>query len=97
MLGVPVVLISMVPGLRFGGWEWVVAALATPVVFWSGWTFHRATWMNLRHGSTTMDTLVSMGTLAAWTWSTVVLVGGDDEHAHVLRDRRRDRGAHPAR
>ena len=79
VLGVPVVLISMVPGLRFGGWEWVVAALATPVVFWSGWTFHRATWMNLRHGSTTMDTLVSMGTLAAWTWSTVVLVGGDDE------------------
>ena len=78
VLGVPVVLISMIPALRFGGWEWVVAALATPVVFWSGWTFHRATWMNLRHGSTTMDTLVSMGTLAAWTWSTVVLVGGDD-------------------
>ncbi len=79
VLGVPVVLISMIPALRFSGWEWVVAALATPVVFWSGWTFHRATWMNLRHGSTTMDTLVSMGTLAAWTWSTVVLVGGDDE------------------
>ncbi len=78
VLGVPVVLISMIPALRFGGWEWVVAALATPVVLWSGWTFHRATWMNLRHGSTTMDTLVSMGTLAAWTWSTVVLVGGDD-------------------
>ena len=78
VLGVPVTLISMVPGLRFTGWEWVVAALATPVVFWCGWTFHRATWMNLRHGSTTMDTLVSMGTLAAWTWSTVVLLGGDD-------------------
>ncbi len=81
-LGLPVVLISMVPALRFAGWEWVVAALATPVVFWSGWTFHRATWMNLRHGSTTMDTLVSMGTLSAWTWSTVVLLGDNGMHLY---------------
>ncbi len=72
----------MVPSLQFDGWEWVVAALATPIVFWCGWGFHRAAWMNLRHGSTTMDTLVSMGTLSAWTWSTVVLVGGlGDEHS----------------
>ena len=80
ILGTPVVLLSMVPALQFDGWEWVVAALATPIVFWCGWGFHRAAWMNLRHGSTTMDTLVSMGTLSAWTWSTVVLVGsiGDD-------------------
>ncbi|HSP29310.1 MAG TPA: cation transporter, partial [Ilumatobacteraceae bacterium] len=70
-LGIPVVAISMIPPLMFDGWEWVAAALATPVVFWSGWSFHRATWMNLRHGATTMDTLVSMGTLSAWTWSTV--------------------------
>ena len=74
VLGVPAILISMIPALQFGGWEWVVAVLCTPVVFWSGWNFHRAAVMNLRHGSTTMDTLVSMGTLAAWTWSTVVLL-----------------------
>ncbi len=76
VLGIPVVAISMVPPLMFDGWEWVVAVLATPVVFWCGWGFHRAAWMNLRHGTTTMDTLVSMGTLSAWTWSTVVLIGG---------------------
>ncbi len=78
VLGLPVVVISMLPALHVAGWEWVVAVLATPVVFWSGWPFHRAAWMNLRHGSTTMDTLVSMGTLSAWTWSTVVLVLGVD-------------------
>jgi Cu+-exporting ATPase len=80
ILGVPVVLLSMVPALQFDKWEWVVGALATPIVFWCGWGFHRAAWMNLRHGSTTMDTLVSMGTLSAWTWSTVVLLAsiGDD-------------------
>lgn len=82
VLAVPVVLLSMVPPLQFRGWEWLVAVLATPVVFWSGWTFHRAAWMNLRHGATTMDTLVSMGTLSAWLWSTVVLVG-DIEGGHV--------------
>ena len=76
VLGVPVMALSMIPALQFDGWEWVVAMLATPIVFWSGWGFHRAAWMNLRHGSTTMDTLVSMGTLSAWTWSTVVLIGG---------------------
>jgi Cu+-exporting ATPase len=82
VLGIPVVLLSMVPALQFDDWEWVVAVLATPIVFWSGWSFHRATWMNLRHGSTTMDTLVSMGTLSAWMWSTVVLVGSiGDEHS----------------
>ncbi len=73
-LGIPVVALSMLPWLEFDGWQWVVAALATPVVFYSGWGFHRAAVMNLRHGSTTMDTLVSMGTLSAWTWSAAVLV-----------------------
>jgi Cu+-exporting ATPase len=83
VLGVPTVALSMVPALQFDGWEWVVAALATPVVFWCAWPFHRATWMNLRHGTTTMDTLVSIGSLSAWIWSTVVLVtgiGADDGH-----------------
>jgi P-type Cu+ transporter len=81
VLGVPVVVISMVPALQFDRWQWVAFALTTPVVAWSGWTFHRATLMNLRHGSTTMDTLVSMGTVSAWVWSTVVLFGtiGDDD------------------
>jgi len=77
-LAVPAMVISMVSLLHFGGWEWVVAALATPVVFWSGWPFHRAAYMNLRQGATTMDTLVSMGSSAAWIWSAVVLVGGVD-------------------
>ncbi|MCP3855093.1 MAG: cadmium-translocating P-type ATPase [Actinomycetia bacterium] len=86
-LGLPAMAISMFTALHFDGWEWVVCALVTPVVFWSGWGFHRATWMNIRHGSTTMDTLVSMGTLSAWTWSVVVLVFGvgaaAGETAHV--------------
>ncbi len=75
-LALPAMLIGMIPALRFAGWEWLVAALATPVILWSGWPFHRAAWMNIRHGSTTMDTLVSMGSLSALTWSAVVLVGG---------------------
>lgn len=79
VLGLPAMLISMVPPLHFDGWQWVVAAFATPVIFWSGWGFHRAAWMNLRHGSTTMDTLVSMGTLSAWLWSTVVLLSNAGE------------------
>jgi Cu+-exporting ATPase len=70
----------MVPPLHFDGWEWLAAALATPVVFWAGWPFHRTAVRNLRHRAVTMDTLVSLGTLAAWTWSVVALVfvdGGD--------------------
>jgi Cu+-exporting ATPase len=83
VLALPAMLISMVPALRFEGWEWVVAALATPVIFWSGWTFHRAALLNLRHHSTTMDTLVSMGSTAAWLWSAVVLIGGiEDGHIY---------------
>ncbi len=76
VLTVPVVLISMVMGLQFSGWEWVVAALTTPVVFYGGWTFHRSTIASARHGETTMDTLVTLGSVAAWTWSAVVLVRG---------------------
>src|SRR3954469_12892132 len=77
-LAVPLVLLAMVPLLQFRGWEWVSLVLATPVVFWSGAQFHRAALLNARHGAATMDTLVSLGTLAAWTWSTVVVLGGLD-------------------
>ena len=78
VLTVPAVLLSMVPGLRFDGWDWIVAGLTTPVIFWSGWTFHRAAIVNARHRTTTMDTLVSMGSTASWIWSAVVLVAAID-------------------
>ncbi len=76
VLSVPLVLMAMVAPLQFAGWEWLSLVLATPVVFWSGAQFHRAALVNARHGAATMDTLVSLGTLAAWTWSTVVLLAG---------------------
>ncbi len=75
-LAVPLLVLAWASPLHFSGWEWVSLALATPVVFWSGWPFHRAAALNARHLVATMDTLVSVGTLAAWTWSTVVLLGG---------------------
>jgi Cu+-exporting ATPase len=73
-LSVPVVLLAMVPAWHFTAWQWVSLALATPVVVWGAWPFHRAAWANLRHGTTTMDTLVSMGVLAAYGWSLVALL-----------------------
>ena len=84
-LTLPLVLVAMVPPLRFDGWEWLAAALATPVVFWAGWQFHRTAVRNLRHRAVTMDTLVSLGTLAAWTWSIValLLVDGGDTYFEV--------------
>jgi Cu+-exporting ATPase len=81
-LTVPVALLAMVPPLQFSGWEWVALALATPVVFWSGIGFHRAALRGARHASASMDTLISMGTLAAWLWSTVVLVLALDEDTY---------------
>ncbi|MGZ4412175.1 MAG: heavy metal translocating P-type ATPase, partial [Gaiellaceae bacterium] len=75
-LTVPLAALAMLPPLEFGGWEWLALALATPVVLWSGWGFHRAALANARHGVATMDTLISLGTLAAWTWSVVVLSAG---------------------
>lgn len=78
VLTVPVVLLSMVPGLAFEGSEWISLALATPVVTWAAWPFHRAALVNLRHGSTTMDTLVSIGVTAAYLWSVVTLLRGDE-------------------
>ena len=82
ILTVPLLAISMVMALQFSGWEWVALALATPVTFYSGLPFHRSTIKGLRHRAVNMDTLVSMGTVAAWTWSTVVLVGGLDAHVY---------------
>jgi P-type Cu+ transporter len=76
VLTAPLVVLAMVPPLQFAGWEWFALALATPVVFWGGWPFHRAAARNLRHGAATMDTLISLGTLSAWTWSAVVLLAG---------------------
>jgi Cu+-exporting ATPase len=81
-LSTPLVLLAMVPPLRFTGWEWVSLALATPVVFWSGAAFHRAALVSARRRTATMDTLVSLGTLAAWTWSVVVLAAGLDAETY---------------
>ena len=78
VLSVPLAVLAMVPAARFGGWEWVALALSTPVVFWAGAEFHRSALASARHGAVGMDTLISIGTLAAWTWSAVVLVGGID-------------------
>jgi Cu+-exporting ATPase len=76
-LAVPVVLLSMVPALQFDNWQWLALTLAAPVVVWGGWPFHKAAWTNLRHGAATMDTLVSLGTLAAFGWSLWALFLGD--------------------
>ena len=73
VLSLPVLLLSMIPALQFEFWQWLALNLATPVVFWAGWPFHRAAWQNLKHGTATMDTLISVGTLAAWGWSVVAL------------------------
>ena len=68
-LSTPVMLVSMLPSLQFDNWQWAAAILATIVYIFGGAPFHKATWVNLRHGSFTMDTLISMGTTAAYFWS----------------------------
>ncbi|MDK9501179.1 heavy metal translocating P-type ATPase [Streptomyces katrae] len=75
-LALPVVLLSMVPALQFDNWQWLCLTLASPVVVWGALPFHRAAWTNLRHGAATMDTLVSVGTLAAYAWSLWALFFG---------------------
>jgi Cu+-exporting ATPase len=75
-LTVPVIAIGMIPALQFDYWQWVSLALATPVVGWGAWPFHRAAWLNLRHGAATMDTLISVGVLAAFGWSLYALFLG---------------------
>lgn len=77
LLSLPVLLISMIPALQFTNWQWALLTLATPVYFWGGAPFHKATWANLKHGSFTMDTLVSMGTTAAYLWSLWALFIGN--------------------
>ena len=83
----PLLLLGMIPALQFDNWQWLSMQLATPVLAWAGWPFHRAAWTNLRHGTATMDTLISIGTIAAWTWSVVSLFflgAGDPDMRHTL-------------
>ncbi|MEW2472065.1 heavy metal translocating P-type ATPase, partial [Streptomyces sp. NPDC046994] len=77
LLALPVVLLSMVPALQFDNWQWLSLTLAAPVVVWGGLPFHKAAFTNARHGAATMDTLVSVGTLAAFGWSLWALFWGD--------------------
>ncbi|PSL52808.1 Cu+-exporting ATPase [Saccharothrix carnea] len=76
VLAVPVVVLAMVPALQFTYWQWISLTLAAPVLVWGAWPFHRAAWANLRHGAATMDTLISMGTIAAFAWSLYALLFG---------------------
>ena len=80
-LAVPVILLAMVTPWQFPGWQWVSLALTIPVYFWAGWPFHRSAWVNARHGATTMDTLISIGTTAAFGWSLYALFFG---HAGMI-------------
>ncbi|GAA4558244.1 heavy metal translocating P-type ATPase [Pseudonocardia xishanensis] len=76
LLSVPVVALAMVPALQFTYWQWISLTLAAPVIVWAAAPFHRAAWANLRHGAATMDTLISLGTLAAFAWSLYALLFG---------------------
>ncbi len=77
VLGVPVIAMAMIPALQFRYWQWLSLTLASPVIIWGAYPFHRATWRNARHGATTMDPLVSLGTLSAYLWSLWALFFGD--------------------
>jgi Cu+-exporting ATPase len=77
VLGIPVLLISMINTLQFTNWQWLMFTMASPVVLWAAYPFHRAAWKNVRHGAATMDTLISVGTLAAYSWSVYALFRGD--------------------
>ena len=79
-LAVPVTVLAMVPAAQFPGWQWVSLALATPVATWGAWPFHRAAAVNARHGTATMDTLVSVGVAAAYLWSLYALIFGGAGH-----------------
>ena len=81
-LTVPLALVAMVPPFRFDGWEWLALALTTPVWAWAGWPFHRAALANLRHGAATMDTLISLGTTAAFVWSLAALLALEDAEVY---------------
>ena len=77
ILTVPVVLLSMIPALQFTYWQWAVLTMVTPIFFWGGAPFHKATWVNLKHGAFTMDTLITLGTSAAYLWSLWALFLGN--------------------
>jgi Cu+-exporting ATPase len=77
LLAVPVLLMAMIPSLQFDNFQWLSLQMATPVVLWGAWPFHRAAWANLKHATATMDTLISVGTLAAWLWSLYALFLGE--------------------
>ncbi|HVM10022.1 MAG TPA: heavy metal translocating P-type ATPase [Acidimicrobiales bacterium] len=77
VLTAPVLVLAMIPALQFDSWQWLSFALAGPVVAWGGWPFHRAAWLNLKHAAATMDTLISVGTLAAFGWSAWALFIGE--------------------
>lgn len=84
-LGDAAIVLALAPQLRFPGWQWALIFSAIPVVFWAAWPFHKAAWRNLRHGSTSMDTLVSLGVLAAFTWSVVAtIIGAEDVDGYWL-------------
>jgi Cu+-exporting ATPase len=82
VLSLPVLALSMAAAWQFGGWQWLVFALTTPVVLWGAWPFHRATLTNLRHGAATMDTLISVGVVAAYAWSVWELLTGSSQHLY---------------
>ncbi len=76
LLATPVALMSMIPALQFANWQWLALTLAAPVAVWGAWPFHRAAWVNARHGAATMDTLISVGVLASLGWSLYALFFG---------------------
>ena len=76
VLAAPVLVLSMIPALQFRDWQWLALVLAAPVVVWGGLPFHKAAWTNLKHGAATMDTLISLGTIAAFGWSLYALFLG---------------------
>jgi Cu+-exporting ATPase len=82
VLTAPLTVLALVPPVQFPGWEWLALGLTTPVVLWAGWPFHRAAALNARHLLATMDTLISIGTLAAWSWSAIVLIAFGGGHTY---------------
>ncbi len=82
LLALPVLVLGMVPAFDGRGWEWISLVLATPVVTWGAWPIHQATWINLRHRATTMDTLISLGVAAAYLWSLAVLLTDADNDVY---------------
>jgi Cu+-exporting ATPase len=98
LLGLPVLALAMIPALQFENWQWASLTLAAPVVVWGGWPFHHAALANLRHRAATMDTLVSVGTLAAFAWSLWALFIGEAGHPGMKMewsfDLRQSNGAH---